>query len=292
MYSIGHVADQVGITTATLRAWERRYSVVRPQRTDGDYRIYSEDDLKVLQAMKQLVDSGWSPSFAAREAQRRQESGPAEPTLDGAELTEQFVAAAAALDAERLDEILDRMFALASFEVAIGTYVSPAMRALGDAWESGQASVAGEHLASHAVGRRLAAIYEATARTHSGRRVLIGLGPGSRHELGLLAFAVAARRRGLAADYLGSDVPVEDWVSASSDPTVAAAVLALPTADEVQATAEVIEALRRHRPDLVIAAGGPEEGRAPDGVNRLGADLFDAVHVLADIVASPESARG
>ena len=109
---------------------------------------------------------------------------------------------------------------------------------------------------------------------------------------GMLLLTAMARRRGLAADYLGSDVPVEDWVSASSDPAVAAAVLALPTADEVQATAEVIEALRRHRPDLVIAAGGPEEGRAPDGVTPLGDDLFDAVRVLADMVATPESSRG
>ena len=81
----------------------------------------------------------------------------ADDAAAASDLTEQFVAAAAALDGDRLDEVLDRMFALASFEVVIGTYVSPAMRALGDAWESGQASVAGEHLASHAVGRRLAA---------------------------------------------------------------------------------------------------------------------------------------
>lgn len=87
---------------------------------------------------------------------------------------------------------------LPSTETVIADWLLPALRALGAAWERGDVSIAGEHLASHAILRRLSAAFEAAPRSASGRRLVVGLPAGSRHELGALAFAVlapAGRRR-------------------------------------------------------------------------------------------------
>lgn len=285
MYSIGHAAEQVGISPATLRAWERRYAVVQPTRTPGTYRVYSRDDLRILQAMKQLIDAGWSASLAAQEVSRTRgaalddhvESAVVPTSHD---IPDHFVAAAAAMDSRRLEAILDQIFSSGSYEAVVTTYLFPALRALGDAWAAGRVTVAGEHLASHAVGRRLAAAFDAAASARGDRRVLMGLPPGSQHELGLFAFAVAARRRGLDVDYLGADVPTSDWVKASTSSTVVGVALAIPSERDVMPAVEVFEALRTESPRLVLAVGGAAAGESPPGVVRLGDDIGSAAETL------------
>jgi DNA-binding transcriptional MerR regulator/methylmalonyl-CoA mutase cobalamin-binding subunit len=294
MYTISRAADQVGISAATLRAWERRYSVVAPQRTDGAYRVYSADDLRVLRAMKKLIDAGWSAGFAAQEALRLSASGakddriPADVPSDARPdaLSAEFVAAAACLDSSRLDELLDQMFASRSFESAAQDHLFPALEAVGAGWASGRVSVAGEHLASHAVSRRLAAAYDAAGNSGGGSRIVLGLAPGSRHELGLLAFAVAARRTGLQTDYLGADVPVADWLTACSEPAVAAVVMSMHSDSDVVAAGEVVEAVGRHRPDVLIATGGAGQAEAPEDAFRLGHDFATGAQTLARAAAN------
>lgn len=291
MYTIKGAAERVGISPSTLRAWERRYGVVSPGRTEGGYRVYSEDDVRVLARMGRLVDSGRPPSLAAQEAMRQaslatlgSDPRPSESAigeLDAESDVEALVEVAESLDAGRLEVVLDQMVARGSFEAVVDQSLMPALGALGAAWESGRVSVAGEHLVSHAVMRRLAAAYEAASRLASGPRVLIGMPPGGRHELGLFAFAVAARRHGLVTDYLGADLPVADWLIAVDAHDVAAVVISVPIETDVAGTTEVIEALQERRPDLIVAVGGARQDEAPAGALRLGHHIGSAAEALA-----------
>ena len=61
---IGEVARRAGVTTATLRAWEARYGLVPPARTKGGQRLYREADVGRVQAVRRLVDQGWSVAGA------------------------------------------------------------------------------------------------------------------------------------------------------------------------------------------------------------------------------------
>lgn len=291
MYTIKRAAQQVGISAATLRAWERRYGIVSPSRTDGGYRLYDDDDVAALTLMARLVDDGWTASLAAGEARQRLQGGsspadrtPADAGPGSPDLQQSLVAAAAALDVHRLGIALDQMFASGSYEVVADVHLLPAMAALGDAWAAGRVGVAGEHLASHAVMRRLSAAFEAAASADAGPRVLVGMPPGARHEVGLLAFAVAARRRGLAVDYLGADLPVDDWVTAVADRAPVAVVLAVPTAADVEKAREVVDAVRAAHPGLILAVGGREQDRAPARAVRLGHGVGAAARALARLV--------
>lgn len=296
MYTIKHAAQRVGITTATLRAWERRYGVVAPHRSESGYRLYGEHDVAVLHSMKQLVDQGWSVGLAAAEALRLDRAQPTQDTTADAlnsrslaqpypDIAGRMVNAAAAFDTTDLAATLDQAFSLSSFETVMTDHVFPALEVLGDAWADGTVSVAGEHLASNAVMRRLAVAYEAAAAHGHGPRIALGMAPGSRHEIGLLAFAVAARRRGLDTDYLGADLPIDDWLGAVDDPALAAAVLAIPTTADIVATAAVITALRDHRPDLVVAVGGAQQSQAPEPAARLGHDIAAGAQMLAAMIS-------
>lgn len=64
-YPIGVVSRLTGIRPTTLRIWERRYALVRPDRSEGKSRLYSEDDLRRLTLVKALVDAGHQISLLA-----------------------------------------------------------------------------------------------------------------------------------------------------------------------------------------------------------------------------------
>jgi len=133
--------------------------------------------------------------------------------------------------------------------------VFPALRALGAAWAEGVVSVAGEHLASHAVLRRLSGALDAAGRGDPSQpSVVVGLPPGSRHELGALAFAVAVRRGGLPVAYLGADLPVDDWARATAG--ASAAVIGVVTRRDRRNAQAVVRRLRDSRPGLLVAVGG------------------------------------
>ena len=66
IYSIGAVARMLGVETSTLRAWEERYGVVIPTRSQGSQRVYSRDELERLRFVVDLVDAGTSPADAHR----------------------------------------------------------------------------------------------------------------------------------------------------------------------------------------------------------------------------------
>jgi MerR family transcriptional regulator, light-induced transcriptional regulator len=288
MHTIKRAAELAGLPVTTVRAWERRYAVVAPRRTESGYRLYDESAIQALATMKALVATGWAPKQAAEETRRRVTASPSPavvgdaPDASGAPPgSDAFVGAAAGLDATGLARLLDEAFARGSFESVVDGWLMPALRAVGEAWACGDVSVAGEHMVSYAVQRRLAAAYEAAAHRAGGPRVVVGLPPGARHELGLLAFAVTARRAGLSTVYVGADLPARDWAAAVATDRAVCAVLAVPTAEDLGALGRVVEGLRRDHPGLMIAVGGRMQDRAPAHCVPLGHDLSGAATRLA-----------
>jgi MerR family transcriptional regulator, light-induced transcriptional regulator len=284
MYTIKQAAARTGLTVPVLRAWERRYGIVAPRRSAGGYRIYDEEAIARLGAMRRLVHSGWSPSTAAAaiaagtaplDVPDPSPPGTGLALVDrplGPDLGQSFVTAAGRLDSDRIEALLDEMFARGSFERVADEHVLPAVVALGEAWADGRIDVAAEHMASHAVLRRLAAAYQAAGRSVAERgAILIGLPPGSRHELGALAFAIAARREGLPILYLGPDLPVDDWVLTAERMGARAAVIGSVTPADRNAAREVAAALLKSRPGLLIAFGGkhpPADEDSPEAPSR------------------------
>jgi DNA-binding transcriptional MerR regulator/methylmalonyl-CoA mutase cobalamin-binding subunit len=266
MYTIKEAAARTGLTVPVLRAWERRYGVVSPTRTPGGYRVYDEAALGRLRAMRRLIDDGWTASAAAAavvagtvESVAAAEQPRSRPRGRGVDVDveHRLVDAAATLDSPRIESALDDMFASGSYERVVEDHVLPALRALGDAWASGRLPVAGEHVASNAIQRRLAAAFQASGPGPAAvRPVLVGMPPGARHELGGLIFATAARRAGLRIVYLGADLPLADWVAAVERTNARGVVIgALMNADGAAARS-VASGLRAANPDLVIAFGG------------------------------------
>lgn len=295
MFTIKEASARTGVSAALLRAWERRYQVVAPRRTESGYRMYDEAAIAALSAMRRLVDEGWSPAAAAAAVSSGEAPTTAPPTrpvgtgapaLAGHEavsLTQDFIDAASAVDVTRIEAALDQAFALAPFETVADAWLMPALYALGEAWAEGRVDVAGEHAASYAVMRRLSAAFAAASSVSHGPRVVVGLPGGSHHELGALAFATAARRRGLAVVYVGADLPVDSWQRAVRAFPTRVAVLAVPTVDDRGVAARTAEALLTNTPEVVVAAGGAHSDDLHPGVVRLPGSIADAARFVEDL---------
>ena len=309
MYTIKRAAELTGISVATLRAWERRYGVVSPQRSDGGYRLYGPEDVRALAIMNSLVNEGWSAREAAAETTRRLSSrdpagreapfgradradradregrggrgGRVAPLRPGgryqSEDAEAFIRAAERLDSASATAVLDARFALGTFEHVVDDWLMPTLQLVGEEWAHGRLTVAGEHLVSYAVQRRLAAAYEAASVRVDGPTLLIGLPPGSRHELGLLAFAVAARRAGFATVYVGADLPVEDWLRAIEARGATGMVMAVPRNIDIASAQEIVDTVARVHPEVVIGLGGSQQNEISGPCVHLGHSITVAV---------------
>jgi len=292
MFTIKEASARTGVPAASLRAWERRYHVVEPRRTESGYRMYDEQAIATLNAMRRLVDEGWSPAAAASAVSSGDVSAPtsarsqAAAQLPGPEvesLTEAFLDAASAVDVVLVEGVLDQAFALGSFETVADSWLMPTLYALGEAWAEGRVDVAGEHAASYAVMRRLSQAFAAASSVTTGPRLVVGLPAGSHHELGALAFATAARRRGLAVVYVGADLPVESWQRAVRAFPTRMVVLAVPTQEDRAVATATAKALLKSAPGVIVAAGGAHADDLDPRVVRLPRKIADAARVVEEL---------
>jgi DNA-binding transcriptional MerR regulator/methylmalonyl-CoA mutase cobalamin-binding subunit len=221
-YSIRAAARMVGVSPVTLRAWERRYRLRAPVRTQGGYRLYSERDVAALRWLRAQAEAGIPLS---RAAQRILTALPAEsgglPATDlaGASLPESAQSLAALGDAclERLltfdRSAAEDMLRLAahghSTEAVVGTLIPAVMREVGERWHRGQVTVATEHFVSQFFMRHLMhTLHDVPVRGRPAR-VLAACAPGELHEIGLLVLAVLLALRGVEVLCLGQDLPLD-----------------------------------------------------------------------------------
>jgi methanogenic corrinoid protein MtbC1 len=304
MYTIKQTAARTGLNVPTIRAWERRYGVVHPARTAAGYRLYDDTAIARLTAMRRLVDDeGWRPSQASQEvlaagddlallgAIGRPQVPDVPVSTNGAdpsaESIDAFLEATTQLDVPAIEDILDGTFANQRYERAMDDVVFPALRGVGERWSTGEVDVAAEHAASETVRRRLAGLYEAAGRPVAGPLVVVGLPPGSRHELGALGFAVAARRAGIDVLYLGADVPLESWLRTVRETGAPVVVLGVVTEADVDSASIVAEGLGTLDPAPHCFIGGALAGdvRPRSGVRRLPEHLDAAVSEVAEALA-------
>ena len=291
MHTVKRAAELTGVAPDTLRAWERRYGVVEPHRSSGGYRLYDDRALRRLAAMKALVDGGWSTAQAARRVLDEVVVGADEADEapgSGARTVgdvDSLARVGRDLDGPALEAALDDGFAAGSFEQVSDGWLMPALYRLGSAWRSGEVGVAGEHFVSAAVQRRLAALFDAASRGATGPVAVVGLARGSRHELGVLAFAVALRRAGLDVVYVGGDLPPDAWVATVRSRGAALAVIGVPAVEDVPAVRETVAALREGCPDVQVSVGGGHQDAVREGAELLGHRLADAARRLAEVTA-------
>jgi len=202
--NIAAVAQRTGIGADTLRKWERRYGVLRPNRTVGGQRRYDERDVARVEWLRDRLADG----FRISEAAALLADGAATTTSSKTGLKDAIVAAVSDPDSRQLAALVEQAFILNDVETAVEEIVAPALRTVGDRWREGAECIAEEHLLSEVLRSRLRGLLADRRHAVRGTAVL-ACAPGERHELGLLALAVLLQADGWLAVYLGADAPLE-----------------------------------------------------------------------------------
>jgi DNA-binding transcriptional MerR regulator len=201
---IGELARRTGVATELLRAWERRYGLLSPERTASGYRLYSAADVRRVGRMRELLAEGLSAAEAARQVLAERSPDPDAPALT--RTSGELRRALEALDDGAAHTALDRLLADYSPQAVVGDVVLPLLHELGAGWERGEITVAQEHFASNLLRGRLLGLARGWDRG-SGPRAVLACPPGERHDLGLVIFGLALRDLGWRITFLGADTP-------------------------------------------------------------------------------------
>lgn len=223
VYTIKTVVQETGIAPATLRAWERRYGVLSPGRSEGGYRLYSERDIWTLRWLKNQVDAGVSISRAVALLDIRHQAGeepeleldrraaplPADNVRTVDTIVEDLLDALLGFHESQADTVLGEAFALYPVETVAEDIITPTLVEIGERWHHGEATVVQEHFATAFLRRRLTALFHAYEQPRSGLLAITGSAPSEWHDVGILLVSLTLRRAGWRVIYLGQNVPAD-----------------------------------------------------------------------------------
>lgn len=222
---IGEVARRTGVAVSTLRAWERRYGLLEPTRTDGGHRLYRDADVQRVRAMQRLLDEGWTASEAAREV--RDAPAPVTPLVaiaggdPAADLGGRLRDAFTRYDAAAADRALDDAFARLDVAAVVDEVIVPTLRWLGTGWEDDPELIAREHAATNVLRPRLLRLLRVSPGV-AGRVCVAAAPEQEEHDLGLLLASATAATAGWRVHFLGARTPAAalERAVAALDPAV------------------------------------------------------------------------
>jgi DNA-binding transcriptional MerR regulator len=276
IYNLKSVVRETGIKPDTLRAWERRYGLPKPARTEGGHRRYSQRDIEIVKwlldrqqeglQIKGAVELWRSLKADGQEPLRSRSTTAGSFALETvgqtiAELRQAWVAACLAFDERQAEQILTQAFALCPPEVVCLDLLREGIARIGQGWYEGQVTVQQEHFASSLAMRRVETLLLAAPPPTRPGRILVACPPEEEHAFGLLLLTYLLRRRGWEVLYLGANVPIarlEEVVSTARPSLVISMALQLPTA------ATLLDmALFLQREGVPLAFGGRIFNRLP-----------------------------
>jgi DNA-binding transcriptional MerR regulator len=287
-YNLKAVIHETGLTPATLRAWERRYGVLTPQRSPGGHRLYSQEQIEMLKWLVQRKAEGLSISRAvdlwrSQEETAEPEPQPAPLSTNDKNMLDQvrnsWVTACLAFDEPKAEHALAQALALVSPEMVCTEILQKGLAALGEGWYKGTVSVQQEHFASALTARRLHALMAIAPTPIRPGRLLAACPPGEEHDLALLMQSFTLRWRGWGVVYLGANVPFSrlDATLKSTD-----ARLVLSVAQTLPGAASMSElALYLDSQSIPLAYGGGIFNQIPTLTKRIRAHFLGKELVLA-----------
>jgi len=273
LVSIGRLAEAAGISEHTIRVWERRYGLPRPQRTPAGHRRYSQEQLVWLRGIATLAAEGHRPGKLLRMSEdelaqlRAARKDPVPPPE-----AEEWIGYLRSFDGESLSAALSEAAARQELLPFLENTVSPLLHAIGVQWEEGRLDVRHEHFASALIESCLGQIARAEA-TASGEPLLVAALPDEQHTLGLAMVSVLCAKHGQPVTNLGANTPLEDIVRTVKEGNFKSVAISVSLANGGIVTDRKLAVLRSQLPeDVELVVGGRGVGRSrrgPRGVRFL-----------------------
>lgn len=293
LFPIRTVSNLTGVNSVTLRAWERRYGLVRPRRTAKGHRLYSREDIQRIEQVLGLLDRGIAigQARAALDSQPRSDAATAPQAVDGgvwAGYIARMILAIAAFDEKALSAVYNEALSLYPVEVVSAQLIVPLLEEIGRRWQTEEGSVAEEHFFSVFMRNKLGARFHHMALDTSGPKLLCACLPTEHHELALLLFCLGALTRNYRIVLLGASMPLADLPLAARRSGSEAIVLAGSVGAYWPALEADLAALVK-RVTVPVLIGGHLSSLHRDAIVRaggivLGSDMPQAFRRLAEVL--------
>lgn len=269
------VSSLTGVNSVTLRAWERRYDLIKPVRTPKGHRLYTMADVALIQQVVALLDNGMSIGQVRQVLDA--DTTLDEPTHDigngqnpdlWPHYQRRLLQAIAAFDDRVLNDLYTEILSLYPVDIVTSRLIVPLLRELGERWTQGTGSIAQEHFFSVFLRNKLGARFHHLNRAPQGPKLLAACLPDEQHEVGLLLFALAALDRDYSIVLLGSNTPLAELPAVVARAAVQAIVLAgsantVTITEELQLLCQAIK--------IPVFIGGQVASRQTDVIHAAGA---------------------
>ncbi|MBD3225050.1 MAG: MerR family transcriptional regulator [Caldithrix sp.] len=291
-YPIKVVSRKTGLSLHVIRAWEKRYQVVHPQRTDSNRRLYSDGDVHKLHLLKQATDSGYSIGNIAHlsidsleeligygqksVSQYNQVHNTNSPNTEPIYFLEEALRAVRQFDAGKLEYQLLQASVVLSQPILIEQVIVPLVEHIGNLWRQGDLRIMHEHMASAVLKSYLSNLRNAYRPQGNAPSLIVTTPRGQIHEIGALIIALVAAAEGWNVIYLGPDLPSEEIAAACLQKQARAVVLSLVYPADDPALYQDLVKLRQLLPERVaILIGGRIAPQYLSAINQIDAWTSD-----------------
>ncbi len=268
VYNTRAVVQRTGVPADTFRAWERRYGIPNPIRTEGNHRLYSERDIGLIRWLRERTAEGMTISQAIQLHRQEQLEGgsPFSPVRQGigvpggasrgegngaapasplSRFVPEIADALVAFDAVSAEPFVDEALAIGGVESVCLQVLQPVLTEIGERWARGEVGVSAEHYASHYVMRKIGTLFN-LSRPEAGRGPIVAACvEGEMHEVGLLLICLFLSRRGYGIVYLGANMPLDDLVQTVRNVNPPMILLSASTVPGARHLAEASQILAR-----------------------------------------------
>lgn len=265
-YNMKAVSKLLGIQPGTLRAWERRYKIIAPERNESGHRLYTEKHITILKWLLTKVDEGFSISqavslFEEKETNKNVHDELQIEKLDYTfhEIKQNLLQSLIKFEEDRALKVLDYAFSLFSVEFVLINLVKALLAEMNHLLEQKKISSVHEQYIVSFFRSKTGAVLQTLPIDSYGPKAIAVCGPNESQELGLLMFSIFLKCKGYKVIYLGTGVKEEDLcaVIAELKPKV---LLVSYTNSDKEAISRFIDALTDKFIDIHIGIGGQAIG--------------------------------
>jgi methanogenic corrinoid protein MtbC1 len=288
------VAQRTGLSSHVLRAWERRYGVVAPTRTEGGQRLYSDADIERLSLLRTLTAAGGAISQLAHlpvvELSRMRFTEPSpgvgmEPAVNPGTWRTAALEAIHSMDGVGLRRELDRAVLALGVPRFLDLVVAPMLHEVGSRWHEGRMGIAQEHLATAVVRDVLGWVRESSGVRGTAPGLVVATPAGQLHEGGALLVAAAAAAEGWRVTYLGANLPGQEIGAAAVRAGARAVAVSVLHPEDDTDMADELAALRRALPEEVrLVVGGAAAPAYQGAIEAVGGELVADLGELRELL--------
>jgi DNA-binding transcriptional MerR regulator len=217
-FTIKDLERLTGIKAHTIRIWEQRYQLLTPERTDTNFRSYSDVELKHLLNVSNLIKNGHKISKVSKYSSKqintfiKEIENSSNPDTSKQVWIDNIIQACITFDEISFEMTFSHCVTKIGFDSTLMDLIYPALNKIGVLWGLDEVSPAQEHFITNLIRKKILVAIDGMMPDlhHNKSTYLLFLPQWEEHDLGLLYAYYLLRKSGYNVIYLGTTVPYEN----------------------------------------------------------------------------------